>query len=402
VTTESRGPVSLIRRDGIVRSVSAVVFPFKDEDPEVVTRNVLAAASHPRVTEVTCVGLDRNATFDILEEIAPAVPDANVTVILQRRVGSLRPGKGDAMNTGLLAFLERSDEQRLHFYDADITNFDAGWIEQAEQAADTGFDVVRHFFPRASTDAMITWMITRVGFAVLWPDTELPRIGQPLGGEMLLTREAAEAVASDRRVLAQSDWGVDTLYTFAMVQRERRMYETYVASGKQHRLYGGLQELGTMLVECFAAVQTLRYEAVPVGTPHVMEPARPATDAIATKIGYDVDATLPLLASGWTERQDDLLDALPPRVAHGMRAARQYPTVAFMDEDAWYETYLSLLSDFDVSDADWRRLLFRLWVARVLQYTFTEALRGHASASAYLEAMVERTIHRSARKESSR
>ncbi|NIA24496.1 MAG: hypothetical protein GWP04_02890 [Gammaproteobacteria bacterium] len=382
--------------------MSTVVFPFKDEDPEVVTRNVLLAASHPRVAEVTCVGLGRNATFDAIDEMAPAVSRADVTVILQRRVGSLRPGKGDAMNTALLAFLEQSDEQRLHFYDADITNFDAGWIEQAEQAADAGFDVVRHSFPRASTDAMITWMITRIGFAVLWPDTELPRIGQPLGGELLLTREAAEGLASDHRVLAQSDWGVDTLYTFAMVQQERRLYETYVASGKQHRLYGGLQELSTMLVECFAAVQALRHESVPVGTPHVMEPTRPATEAIATKIGYDIDATLPLLASGWSQRQDDLLDALPTRVAYGMRAARQYPTVAFMDEDAWYETYLRLLPDFDASDGDWRRLLFKLWVARVLHYTFTEALRGHASASAYLEAMVERTIRRAARKESNR
>lgn len=371
--------------------MSTVVVPFKDEDPSTITRNIRAAASHPRVAEVMCVGLHRNATFEAVERLA----DENVTAILQARVGELRSGKGDAMNTGLLAFLEHSAEQRVHFYDADITNFDAGWIEQAERAADAGFGAVRHFFPRASTDAMITWMITRFGFAILWPDTELPRIGQPLGGEMLLTRDAAEMIASDHRVLAQSDWGVDTLYTFSMVRQEMSLYETYVAGGKQHRLYGGLQELDTMLVECFAAMQSLQHETAPTGTPHQMEPAMPATEAIATKIAYDIDATLPLLASGWSSRQEALLETLPERVSDGMQAARRYPTVAFMDEDAWYETYRALLDSFDATDDDWRLLLFRLWVARVLHYTFTQAPRGHAAATNYLEAMIGRTIDRS-------
>lgn len=367
------------------------MFPFKDEDPSIVIHNIDAAVSHPAVTEVICVGLHRNATFDAVEQAA----GEHVTLILQERVGSMRPGKGDAMNTGLLRFLEASSQQRLHFYDADITNFGTDWIDQAERAADQGFDVVRHFFQRASTDAMITWMITRVGFAMLWPNSELPRIGQPLGGELLLTRPAAEAIASDRRVLAQSDWGIDTVYTFSMIQQGLRLYETYVAGGKQHRLYGGLEDLNTMLVECFTAIQSLRNETVPEGTPHVKEEPGPATDAIATKIGYDVDATLQLLRSDWSDRQEELLEVLPERVGDGMRAARGYATVAFMDEDAWYETYRALLDHFDAKDADWRRLLFRLWVARVLQYTFTQALRGHAAATTYLDTMVARMMRRS-------
>ena len=74
---------------------------------------------------------------------------------------------------------------------------------------------MRHYFPRASTDAMITWMITRPGLAMCWPTTVLPDIGQPLGGEVLFTREVAESLHVDPNVQAQSDWGIDTRYTIA-------------------------------------------------------------------------------------------------------------------------------------------------------------------------------------------
>ena len=50
-------------------------------------------------------------------------------------------------------------------------------------------------FPRAATDAMITWMITRPALARLFPGTLLPRLDQPLGGEVLLTGRAVEALA---------------------------------------------------------------------------------------------------------------------------------------------------------------------------------------------------------------
>jgi len=367
--------------------VSIVAIPFTDEPPALVAGNVTTAAGHPRVDHVICVGSEFNETFAELEKLA----SHDVTVMLQRRIGSKRPGKGDAMNTALLRFLE-TNADRLHFYDADIANFDGTWIDRAETAADSGVDIVRHSFPRASTDAMITWMITRLGLAMLWPTTELPRIGQPLGGELLLTRHSAEQLAADPRVLDRSDWGIDTLYTFATVQKGLSLRETFIPEGKRHRLYGDLRDLVTMVNECFAAIQSLAGETVPAGTPHVAAAHTPATGDVATAVGYSIDDTLGLLRLGWTDRQMDLLDAFSPAVASGMRALLDYPSVGFMDEGAWHDTYRRLLTSYEENDSDWQELLFRLWSVRVLNYSFTEALRGHAAATEYLEEMIRRTM----------
>jgi mannosylglycerate synthase len=65
---------------------------------------------------------------------------------------------------------------------------------------------------------MITRFITRTGFSILWPHSELPFIEQPLGGELLMKRSVAEKLMKDDRVMNQSDWRIDTLYTFAFVQ----------------------------------------------------------------------------------------------------------------------------------------------------------------------------------------
>ena len=81
-----------------------------------------------------------------------------VEVIVQQRLGTTER-EGGAMNTAL-ALAARQGRDRVHFFDADITNFDASWIDGAEAAADRGFGVVRHRFPQGATDAMITWMIT--------------------------------------------------------------------------------------------------------------------------------------------------------------------------------------------------------------------------------------------------
>jgi len=370
--------------------VSLVAFPFTDEPPSTLTANILSALSHPSVDEVVCVGSERNDTFGAVDELAVTRPQ--VTVMLQERLGLKRPGKGDAMNTALLHYLEHTELDRVHFYDADITNFDATWIDRAETAADTGVDVVRHAFPRASTDAMITWMVTRFGFAMLWPETELPQIRQPLGGELLLTRPSAEMLASDPRVLDQSDWGIDTMYTFVAIQRGLSLYETFIPEGKQHRLYRSLRDLVTMVNECFAAIQSLRSEAVPTGTTHRTAGTSGAVGPVATAIGYSVDDTIGLLRREWNDRQVALLDAFPARVATGMRALRDYPSVGFMDEDTWHDTFVALLDTYESSDPDWRELLFRLWSVRVLHYTFTEALRGHTAATEYLEGMIRRAM----------
>jgi mannosylglycerate synthase len=370
--------------------VSVVAIPFTDEPPSTVVANVVAAAAHQSVDLVLCVGKVRNSTYAALEEIT----GPGVGVIVQERLGSRRPGKGDAMNTALIHFLERTDSERLHFYDADITNFDATWIDRAEAAADTGVDVVRHSFPRASTDSMITWMVTRIGFAMLWPDTELPTIRQPLGGELLLTRTAAEALAADSRVMQRSDWGIDTMYTFVSVQRGFGLAETFIPEGKQHRLYGSLLELSTMLNECFAAIQSLISETVPAGTLHRATGTTDAVGRVTSALGYSVDDTIGLLRVGWTDRQADLLEAFPAEIAAGMQSLREYPSVRFMDEDSWHATYAVLLDRYEETDGDWRSLLFRLWAARVLNYTFTEALRGHRAATEYLEGMIGRTTAR--------
>jgi mannosylglycerate synthase len=381
--------------------MSLVVFPFKREDPDVLLKNVRIAAAHPRVGGVVCIGADEEDTcFRAAAAAAPEIARATgkrVEVIVQERIGSKRPGKGDAMNTGLRYFLAKTDYERIHFYDADILSFSEEWITKAEDAADQGYQVVRHYFPRASTDAMITWFITRTGFALLWPRSELPRIEQPLGGELLLTRPVAEALVANPRVQAQSDWGIDTLYTFATVAGGFRMYETYIGVGKLHKLYGTLADLRTMLVECFSALQSLAGEKVPEGTVHHIEYQGPVSETVKTKIGYNFDGTLALLAQGWTERQLALLDLFPTRVRDGLARSRSFPQLGFMDDDAWYETYQVLLREFRAGDPDWQELLFKLWIVRVLAYTVTVALRGYDVAMHYLHEMVERYARRAAR-----
>ena len=372
--------------------MSVVVFPFKEEDHDVVIQNVSMAAGHPRVTNVVCMGFDEASTFDAIKGAIPIIEDESgtpVSLLLQDRIGSMRPGKGDAMNTALHFFLERSTDDRLHFYDADVTSFDAGWIDKAESAADAGFEVVRHYFPRSSTDAMITWMITRTGFAMLWPDSELPLIMQPLGGELLFTRRVVERLVADEAVQAQSDWGIDTLYTFATIRNGFSVFETYVPQGKIHKLYGSLTDIRTMVIECFAAMQSLQGLPVPGATPHqIEEPVAVAADMKA-KVAYDFEETLKLLGADWTPHQEDLLALFPAAVRDGMLAARSYPRFSFMDDRMWFETFSGLLDHFVKGDRDWEALLFRLWIVRVLQYTVSEALRGYDHAMAHLARMVE-------------
>ena len=372
--------------------MSLVVFPFKDEDPLVATGNVWIVARHQRVSAVLCVGSGRDAAYHAIEAVAEDVradTGTPVRLILQDRLGTLRPGKGDAMNTGLTWFLDESDAERVHFYDADITTFGPDWITNAEEAADRGFPVVRHYFPRASTDAMITWMITRPGLAMCWPDTALPDIGQPLGGELLFTREVAEALRSDSAVQAQSDWGIDTRYTIATTAAGFGTAETYVPQGKIHKPYGSLTDIKVMAVECFSALQAARKTEVPGDTHHEMEPAHAVSEAVKRKTAYSVGDTVGLLRDGWTDRQSQLLDLFEPDVARGMEASRDYPRLGFFDAALWGSTYRVLLDFFDPADRDWRELLFRLWVARVLSYTVTEAVRGYDAAMEYLQSTID-------------
>jgi mannosylglycerate synthase len=379
--------------------VSLVVFPFKTEKPEVVVNNIRTAAGHERVDEVLCVGVTEEETYAAIAEAGPRIAAETATpvnLILQERIGSLRPGKGDGMNTALRYFVDKTDAGRLHFYDSDITSFNEGWITKAEEFADLGYDVVRHYFPRAATDAMITWFITRVGFALLWPRSELPWIEQPLGGELLMTREVAERLVADEAVQAQSDWGVDTLYTFRMIQGGATMIEAYVREGKAHKLYGRLTDLRSMLVECFAAIQSLQAEPVNGSTLHRVQPPDVVPSAIMEKLGYDIEASMSLLTERWSERQEEYLELFPVPLRDGMLANQQRARFGFMDEAAWYDVYCVLLKHFDRDDNDWQELLFKMWITRVLQYTTTAAARGYAYGMRYLRAMVERYLRQSA------
>jgi mannosylglycerate synthase len=377
---------------------SLVVFPFKTEDPDVAVANVRTAASHARVGEVLGIGVEEESTWQAIASAAPAITAATgtpVNLILQGRIGTRRPGKGDGMNTGLRYFLETSHE-RLHFYDTDITSFDGSWITKAEEAADLDYEAVRHFFPRSATDAMITWMVTRAGFAMLFPRSELPWIEQPLGGELLLKRKAVEALVADGRVAARSDWGIDTMITFSIVQQRLPMIEVYVARGKAHKLYGALTDLRTMLVECFVAIQDLRGEAVSPGTIHHIEYPDVVPHAIAERVGFLLEPSLHLLTERWTDRQEELLRRFPIPIRDGLLASRQRPTFRFMQDGLWYDTLTVLLDEFVEGDDDWEELLFRLWLTRVLGYTAEAALRGYGYALRSLHAMVFDYLRRSA------
>ncbi len=377
--------------------MSLIAIPFKNETPETVLKNIRICASHPRVTRIVAIGAEEDDTWRAIRACQSELKretGTDLDVIMQERIGSKRPGKGDAMNTALRWFLSETDLERLHFYDADITSFTDDWITKAEQGADLGYQVVRHYFPRASTDAMVTFLIARTGFALCWPASELPWFEQPLGGELLLTRKVAERFVTEKRIQAQSDWGIDTAYTFYNVKFGFPTYETYRPEGKMHSLYGRLTDLQAMLVECFAAIQDLHRDpdnqlwyasngAPAGGIIHRVEPQFQVPLPIIEKVGFDIEGTLALLLEGWTEREEVLLDRLPPEVRGGMIKNRLNPSYEFMDEDAWEGTYLALLENFEIGDPDWEALLFKLWTARVLQYTVTVALRGYGFARRY-------------------
>jgi mannosylglycerate synthase len=373
---------------------SLVVVPFLDEDSELVIRTLAIAAAHRRVDEVVGVSGSHLPTNRQVERGVSSITGAPVRIISQERIGDRRPGKGDAVNTGFRHFLEDTTLDRIHFYDADIKTFNEAWIEKAEVAADRGFDAVRHYYPRAATDAMITWMVTRPGLALLWPESELPWIAQPLSGELMFSRSAAGVLAKDPVVRNQSDWGIDTIITAATVHHGLSIYECYISEGKDHALYGPLTDIRVMMVECLAALQALRAGVQPQPVIHRIEYPHAVAPAITEKLAYDIEATQKLLAEDWSPRQEQLLEAhFPPSVVTGASQWKRWPDTSFLDEETWLSTLRTLIDKFDLLDEDWVAIAFRLWLGRVLQYTFTVAVRGHAHSLAYLNHMVLRAAH---------
>lgn len=367
-----------------VASVSTVTFPFKDEDPDLVLANVAVAASNSRVDTVWAVG-----ESEAVSEGVPGIANAtgvSVEVIPDSRMGVFRPGKGDAMNTALRRAVDDGVD-RLHFYDADITNFDHRWIDGAEAAADLGYQAVRHTFPRAATDAMITWMVTKPLLAMKYPGTVLPAIGQPLGGELLLVGDAIKTVASSPGVSARSDWGIDTLLTHATVATGLSLYEHHVPTGKSHSLYGSLDELKTMLVECFDAVVSLP-DNPPPAIDHARDRDSPAPEALRSQTGFSVDRTRPLLATALAPGEADLIASLPGAVPANVDRMTTTGDVAYLDEHVWGEILLAASERFTLGDPAWESLLFRLWTGRVLNYTGTYVARGYEAALEYLAGTI--------------
>lgn len=364
--------------------MSTVAFPFKDEDPDLVLANVAIAASNTQVDTVWAVGVS-----EAVAEGVPAIATATGTaieVIPDRRIGTFRAGKGDAMNTALHRAMADGVE-RLHFYDSDITNFDHGWIDGAEAAADLGYNAVRHTFPRAATDAMITWLVTKPMLAMKYPGTVLPTIGQPLGGELLLVGDAIESVATSPGVSARSDWGIDTLLTHAMVATGGSLYEHHVAAGKSHSLYGSLDELKTMLVECFDAVSSLP-DDTPTAIHHERDAESPAPESLRSQTGYSIDRTIPLLARPMAPGEAELVASLPGAIPSNIDQMTATGEVGFLDEDAWWQILRVANEGFILGDPAWESLLFRLWTGRVLNYTRTHVSRGYDAALDYLEGTI--------------
>lgn len=365
--------------------MSTVAIPFRDEDPNLVLANVAVAAANSRIDRVWAVGESEEVSHGAAG-IASAT-GTSIEVIPDSRIGIFRPGKGDAMNTALQRAVADGVD-RLHFYDADITNFDRGWIDGAEAAADSGYQAVRHTFPRAATDAMITWLVTKPMLAMKYPETILPTIGQPLGGELLLVGDAIEAVASSPGVSARSDWGIDTVLTHAMVARGLSLYEHHVSSGKSHSLYGSLAELKVMLVECFDAALRLPDDPPPA-IEHARDRETPAPESLRSQAGYSMEVTRPLLSSPLAAGEADLIASLPGAIRRGVDRMMTTGNVDYLDEHVWWEILLAANEGFTLGDPAWESLLFRLWTGRVLNYTDTNVPRGYEAALEYLAGTIQ-------------
>jgi mannosylglycerate synthase len=308
--------------------------------------------------------------------------------LIQERIGELRPGKGDAMNTAIRR-AAAAGRERVHFYDADITNFDSSWIEGAEHAADRGNGVVRHRFPRAATDAMITWFVTRPALARLFPGTFLPRINQPLGGELLITAPVLEALAGSELVMRRSDWGIDTVLTYATSVMGLGLHEHHVADVKRHALYGSLDELREMMLECLDAAASLSGLPGPgPGARHGSDLPTEVPSDLKQTVAYDVEGTTRLAEAPWSARERDLASGLPSGVVGALESG--VDDFSWMDALVWFEVHGFLLDNFVLGDPDWESLAFRLWLARVLAYTGDQALTGYDDAMGYLEETITR------------
>ncbi len=360
--------------------MTLVVFPFRHDDLAVFERSIAVASSHPAVTRVLCVGDQPPHQSLIAAATRAAGGGATVEVVCQERIGELRPGKGDAVLTGIRRFVEEGTEHRLHFYDADIRTLSPRWVDVAERALDDGADVAKHFFHRAATDAQITWHVTKPGAAMLWPESPVPDVRQPLGGELALTRGAAETLWASPQVRRRSDWGIDTVLTVEMLRTHLAVDEVFVPDGKEHGYYESLADLRIMLVECIDALQGVAHLDLGVERRGSVDPEEGVPEAIRATVAFDAELTRGLIDRPLPAASRALVEAHPALLPDRVEA---------WDDDRWARALRMLLDGFRLGDPAWEEVAFRAWAARVLYHTTVNVPLGYERAMAALDAAVD-------------
>jgi mannosylglycerate synthase len=194
-----------------------------------------------------------------------------------------------------------------------------------------------------------------------------------------------------KKILNYNDWAIDTAITFFSFSEACSIYEVYIKEGKLHKYYGSLEDLKTMCVECFAILQKLRNFPIKRNSAKYVREwkKRRVSQKVKTKVSYKIEKTLLLLKKRWNQKQLSYLRFFPEKVRNKMRECRRYPRFAFMTKKTWFEVFKILLKKFKKGDKDWEELLFKLWVARVLNYTLKIAIKGYDYALDYLEKMIE-------------
>lgn len=359
-----------------------VCFPFKEEDTKVFIKNIKEALSCKHVGGVLCAGYDKGKTYkEIKSLISKLGKDKDrVNIIIQKKLGNKRNGKGNGMNTAVQYFIDKTSYGTIHFYDADIMSFDKSWINQTQLKINAGYDVVRCYFARAYTDAMITWNITKCGLAHIWPDNILSEIEQPLGGELAFTRKVGKKLLASPMVINASGWSIDTAYTLCFCKNKFSMYESYIKQGKMHKLYGALSDLRTMLLECFLILkeqQLLRIDTK--GMKYKKDKISVIPKAIKEKMAYDKEGTIKLFRKNWSTREKELLGYFPEIIQKGVMKVLNSKTnnnFDFMTPENWNICYQLFLKYYNENDKYWQDLIFHLWMTRVLNHTSTFAKKG--------------------------
>jgi hypothetical protein len=67
--------------------------------------------------------------------------------------------------------------------------------------------------------------------------------------------------------------------------------------------------------------------------------------------------------------------------------------VSFLDEEVWWEFLVVANKLFQLGDAAWESLLFRMWAGRVLHYTDNYVSQGYENALSYLAETITRYLH---------